>query len=79
MWSGIPWMQINQLFYGEINMKHLTLLKYRSRSLIAKYQKGVTMIEYALMASLVAIIAMTTLGTLGNTLKNLWSNIAVSV
>lgn len=60
-------------------MKYITPSKYRSRSLVAKYQKGVTMIEYALIASLIAVIAVFAIGTLGNHINLIWSNIVVAL
>ena len=37
--------------------------------------KGVTMIEYALIAGLVSIVAVALLSAMGATLKNLFSNV----
>ncbi len=56
-------------------MKHIALSKYRLHSLVAKYQKGVTMIEYALIAALIAIVAIVTITALGGKLNNIWVNI----
>jgi len=56
-------------------MKYIALSKYRLHSLVAKYQKGVTMIEYALIASLIAVVSVALLTTLGTNVKAIWSNI----
>jgi pilus assembly protein Flp/PilA len=60
-------------------MKYITSSKYRSCSPIAKYQKGVTMIEYALIASLIAVVAVLAIGTLGNNINLIWSNIITNM
>ncbi|MEI8032672.1 MAG: Flp family type IVb pilin [Chlorobiaceae bacterium] len=41
-----------------------------------KSQKGVTMIEYALIAALVAVVAITGLTTLGTDLSALFTTVA---
>ena len=42
-------------------------------------QKGVTMIEYALIAALVAVVAITALTTLGGNLSTIFTNIATTL
>ncbi|MGC8775174.1 MAG: Flp family type IVb pilin [Chlorobaculum sp.] len=44
-----------------------------------KSQKGVTMIEYGLIAALVAIVVIATLGPLGTALQNIFSTIKTKV
>ena len=44
-----------------------------------KSQKGVTMIEYALIAALVAVVAITALTTLGTTLTSIFTNIGTAL
>jgi len=60
-------------------MKYVKLSKYRSYSLVAKYQKGVTMIEYALIASLIAVIGVATLTLLGNKIVSVWTNVTAAL
>ena len=43
---------------------------------ILKNRKGVTMIEYALLAALVAVAAVTILGTLGTNINNTFTNVS---
>ena len=45
----------------------------------AAAQKGVTMIEYALIAALIAVVALTTLTSLGTTLKDKFSAVATAL
>ncbi|NTV01982.1 MAG: Flp family type IVb pilin [Chlorobiaceae bacterium] len=42
-------------------------------------QKGVTMIEYALIAALVAVVAITALTTLGGNLSTIFTDIATAL
>lgn len=42
-------------------------------------QKGVTMIEYALIAALVAIAAIVTLGTLGNSINTKFGDVSTAI
>lgn len=44
-----------------------------------KAQKGVTMIEYALIAALVAVVSIGTLGTVGTNLKAVFTKIATEL
>ena len=60
-------------------MKHIALSKYRLHSLVAKYQKGVTMIEYALIAALIAVVAIATITALGGKINSIWSNISNAI
>lgn len=46
------------------------------KMLIAKSQKGVTMIEYALIAALIAVVAVTALTTIGDKLLATFNTIA---
>ena len=41
-----------------------------------KSQKGVTMIEYALIAALVSVVAITILGTVGDNLTAVYTTIS---
>ncbi|MEN6465972.1 MAG: Flp family type IVb pilin [Syntrophaceae bacterium] len=41
-----------------------------------KDEEGVTMIEYALIAALIAVACIVTLTSLGTSLQNLWKDIA---
>jgi pilus assembly protein Flp/PilA len=42
----------------------------------AKDESGATAIEYGLIAALIAVVIITTLGTLGNNLKNVFNKVA---
>ena len=44
-----------------------------------KSQKGVTMIEYAFIASLIAVVAIGALTTLGSNLSTKFNNIATQI
>ena len=44
-----------------------------------KSQKGVTMIEYALIAALVAVVAITALTTVGTKLTAIFNNITAAL
>ncbi|MBZ4219557.1 MAG: Flp family type IVb pilin [Chlorobium sp.] len=48
----------------------------RNKFFSIKSQNGVTMIEYALIAALVAIVAITTLTLIGTNLNTLFNTIA---
>ncbi|MDR3390400.1 MAG: Flp family type IVb pilin [Sulfuriferula sp.] len=39
-------------------------------------ESGVTAIEYALVASLIAVVILSAIATLGNTLQALWDRVA---
>lgn len=56
-------------------MKNIHKLNCCSRSLVSKYQKGVTMLEYALLAAFISVLAITAIKTVGNDISNLWANI----
>ena len=45
----------------------------------AKDESGATAIEYGLIAALVAVVIITTLTTLGNNLKNVFTNVAANL
>ena len=45
----------------------------------AKRQKGVTMIEYALIAALIAVVAIVAIGKIGNGLNTTFGNIATKL
>ena len=42
-------------------------------------QKGVTMIEYVLIAALIAVVAIAALTTLGGDIKETWENISTKL
>jgi pilus assembly protein Flp/PilA len=44
-----------------------------------KSQKGVSMMEYALIAALISVVAITTLTTLGTNINNIFNNIATKI
>ncbi len=44
-----------------------------------KNKKGVTMLEYALIAALVAVVAVTTLTTLGTNISTKFGSIATTI
>lgn len=60
-------------------MKCITLSKYHLRSLVAKNQKGVTMIEYALLAALIAVASIIILRTVGGDINNVFTNISAKL
>jgi pilus assembly protein Flp/PilA len=41
-----------------------------------KSQKGVSMMEYALIAALISVVAITTLAALGSNINNIFSNVS---
>jgi len=48
-------------------------------SRLVKDESGVTAIEYALIASLIAVAAVTVMGTVGTNLSGTFSKVAVSL
>jgi len=44
-----------------------------------KSQKGVTMIEYALIAALIAVIAIATITTVGSNLNNVFDSVGTAL
>ena len=60
-------------------MKNIHKLNCYSRSLVSKYQKGVTMLEYALLAAFISVLAITAIKTVGNDISNLWANIVTAM
>ena len=48
-------------------------------NLSIKSQKGVTLIEYSLIASLVAVVAITALTTVGTNLKLIFNTVATAL
>lgn len=59
-------------------MKEQTMNVQKSET-VTKKQNGVTMIEYALIAALVAIAALVTLGTLGNNINTKFGNVSTAI
>ena len=47
----------------------------RNKFISIKSQKGVTIIEYALVAALIAIAAITMVGNVGNAINDVFDNI----
>lgn len=61
-------------------MKYLPKVVRMSRNaLVAKSQAGVTMIEYALMAALIAVILIAVVTNVGTNLSKVFQSIATSV
>lgn len=54
-------------------------LQQIKNTLKRRAEKGVTMIEYALIAALVAIAAVTILGTVGNDLTNIFTKVSANL
>lgn len=52
------------------------LMLIKSYLLSIKSQKGVTMIEYALIAALVSVVAITILGTVGDNLTEVFTSVS---
>ncbi len=50
-----------------------------NKFLTIRSQKGVTMIEYALIAALVAVVAITALGLLGTNLTAIFTTISTKL
>lgn len=50
-----------------------------SRRSLGAYQKGVTMIEYALIAALISIIAIVAIRATGTSINAVWTNISTNV
>jgi pilus assembly protein Flp/PilA len=42
-------------------------------------EEGVTMIEYGLLAALIAVVSITAITTLGTTLSTLWGKITTAI
>ncbi len=57
----------------------LAIEAFLVRSFGIKSQKGVTMIEYALIAALIAIAVIVILGTLGTNLNDIFTTISGSI
>lgn len=60
-------------------MEHKNISKCSARRLVGAYQKGVTMIEYALIAALIAVVSVATITTLGTTINAIWQNISSNI
>ena len=60
-------------------MKHISFSGYSARKLFGANQKGVTMIEYALLAALISVVAIAAIGGLGNKLNVIWGNISTAI
>lgn len=56
-----------------------TCVKFYTRVLVAKRQKGVTMIEYALIAGLISVFLITALTATQGALNNIWNAIATAL
>jgi Flp pilus assembly pilin Flp len=56
-------------------MKKINVLNCRSVNSVSKYQKGVTMIEYALLAALISIAGIASMILIKPQLVSLWSTI----
>ena len=56
-------------------MKKINVLNCRLRNSVSKYQKGVTMIEYALLAALISIAGIASMILIKPQLVSLWSTI----
>lgn len=63
----------------ETIMKHKGLSRCSAKKLVGVYQKGVTMIEYALIAALISIIAITAIKLVGTNLNLIWTNISTNM
>lgn len=63
----------------KIIMEHKNISKCSARRLVGAYQKGVTMIEYALIAALIAVVSVATITTLGTTINGIWQNISSNI
>ena len=53
------------------------MTKFISR--FAKNESGATAIEYGLIAALIAVAAITAMGSLGNSLTNTFNNVATTL
>jgi len=60
-------------------MKNIHKLNCCSRSLVSKYQKGVTMLEYALLAAFISVLAIVAIKTVGNSISTMWANISTAL
>jgi Flp pilus assembly pilin Flp len=56
-----------------------TLNKFHTPGLIGKRQKGVTMIEYALIAGLISVFLITALTATQGALVNIWGAITTAL
>lgn len=51
----------------------MPVFKFR---MLSEDEKGATAIEYGLIAALIAVAAITAMGSLGNTLSNTFNNVS---
>jgi Flp pilus assembly pilin Flp len=66
-------------FRGQVPSAYLTLTRTDMKSFLLRLwneEEGQDLVEYALLVVLLALAAITTLGTLANTIKNTFSNAA---
>lgn len=57
----------------------MRLVKFMTQPLVSKRQKGVTMIEYALLAALIAIAAIATLLLLGPEINSAFQRVLTGI
>ena len=55
------------------------LVKFQVKAAALRDDRGATAVEYGLMVALIAIVIIVAVALLGNTLKNLFNNVATSV
>lgn len=65
----------SRTYKGDTAMKNLIPMYVKMQSIL-KDEKGATMVEYALMVALIAVVAMVAAGTLGTNVNGVFSNIA---
>ena len=46
---------------------------------VARREEGQTLVEYALILVLIAVVVVAVLGTVGGTIRSMWGNISSSV
>lgn len=56
-----------------------TLNKFYVRGLVGKRQKGVTMIEYALIAGLIVVVGYIGLALVGTKIAAIWPTISTAI
>jgi pilus assembly protein Flp/PilA len=58
---------------------HARLLKFQTKDLGLRDDRGATAVEYGLMVALIAIVIIAAVMLLGSNLNNLFQTVAVSV
>ena len=71
-------MQVPGVLKKEVNSQKMLNLYWKLRSLTTR-QEGQGMVEYALILVLVSIVVIVILLTMGNQIKNVFSNVVAAL